>query len=1049
MLPVDGKFLMVYDAANGTEAKRVRLSHLDGADTILAVFGDRLIATSENRVVCLNWKAYDLEKFNHDMFFWMGPELRYPIRGRGFVTQDSVFVPAGDRLFRYDMKSGRAIEAYPDYSRMWEKGSEGPGNVVVTSDHVVIAGDQRVDVYTDLGAARRKLDAEVAAAPRDPQPRLRYAGLLFAAGDPGGSLSKLDEAIELIGGRAGMVPGAARDQVFNDSLTFAEKLASGSVGAAAEATKERVLQMFDRAAAAASTPAQQVRFRLSRAEFAEKERDAATAAKLYQEMLADAALRAEPLTDDSTGTPTHAAAVAEKAIASLIRQAGASVYEPYQKAAADALEQAQKTNDPSTLLAVAQVYPNASVAPKAMLAAADAYESAGDARGAVHVLRPMYFKYPDSAEKARIIEAMARNYLALPNRVDTAAARLAQGSNVGGEGGGKLTRAMKLPDGKVLPEGTTFAAALEEVRKYSGREVAKTLPDFGLPQPPKGPTKEDRQRRIALWKTFEAQQPLTLASDVTALVLPAREFSRPDRVVAWSAGRGVSVYQPGKKEPVSTSDAVGERPDRVAWLGDDVLVWGDTRLVLLPGAGGTVAPKWTLDIKTLATLEVTRLGADGPGAGGGIAVNGPMGNAAFIAPGGGIQVVVRNNQQFIIRNGVWQPLAPPPVAQRPAAGLEEQITEVHPVGDRVLVATSTGRLLSADLAAGKIAWQSRLSDRPLDRVVSTEDFTVVKASDDVTVRLIALDTFTGQPLGAPKPFSPQMGLVPMNLALSPDGTLVYTLPDRLVLKDLYKWGDASGERSIPGAAQQPPYTGAVRPEQLLVSEGRILALADGGPQIGLSPDKYVRLHSLETGLALPLRYKTGKGDEEVDRVLTTFNKNWDVSLRVIGSHLYIVGGRAVVSYNLDRPSETWSTKDTLPMGNIRDAFIGQNFLAVLEQPEGINRGAQADVNVGFGGGGPGNVVVIPPPGLGQQPAQQAPGAGAAPEKLVQSFRLHVYGLYPVSEKNPAESGRLDYVKEVTDPAGINGNWQAVDGGFCYLTGDGKLRMIRGAAEAKK
>src|SRR5689334_9902109 len=120
VLPVDGKFLMVYDAATGTEAKRIRLSHLDGADTTVGVAGDRLIATSENRVVCLNWRLYDAEKFNQDMFFWMGPELRYPIRGRGFVTQDSVFVPAGDRLFRYDMKSGRAIEAYPDYSRTWE-----------------------------------------------------------------------------------------------------------------------------------------------------------------------------------------------------------------------------------------------------------------------------------------------------------------------------------------------------------------------------------------------------------------------------------------------------------------------------------------------------------------------------------------------------------------------------------------------------------------------------------------------------------------------------------------------------------------------------------------------------------------------------------------------------------------------------------------------------------------------------------------------------------------------------------------------------------------
>src|SRR5205085_964753 len=81
---------------------------------------------------------------------------------------------------------------------------------------------------------------------------------------------------------------------------------------------------------------------------------------------------------------------------------------------------------------------------------------------------------------------------------------------------------------------------------------------------------------------------------------------------------------------------------------------------------------------------------------------------------------------------------------------------------------------------------------------------------------------------------------------------------------------------------------------------RILALADGGPQIGVTPDKYVRLHSLETGLALPLKFKTGKGDEEVDRVLTTANKSWDVGLRVIGSHLYVVGSRAIVSYNLDR-----------------------------------------------------------------------------------------------------------------------------------------------------
>ena len=86
---------------------------------------------------------------------------------------------------------------------------------------------------------------------------------------------------------------------------------------------------------------------------------------------------------------------------------------------------------------------------------------------------------------------------------------------------------------------------------------------------------------------------------------------------------------------------------------------------------------------------------------------------------------------------------------------------------------------------------------------------------------------------------------------------------------------------------------------------------------------------------------------------------------------------------------------------------------------------------------------------GQVPEGAAsPAAQAAPEKPSPSFRLHLYGLYPVSEQNPAESGRLDYVKEVTDPAGITPNWQPIDGGFAYQTADGKVKMLLGARPAK-
>jgi hypothetical protein len=149
----------------------------------------------------------------------------------------------------------------------------------------------------------------------------------------------------------------------------------------------------------------------------------------------------------------------------------------------------------------------------------------------------------------------------------------------------------------------------------------------------------------------------------------------------------------------------------------------------------------------------------------------------------------------------------------------------------------------------------------------------------------------------------------------------------------------------------------------------------------------------------------------------------------------VVGARAIVSYNLDRPAETWSTVYTLPNAAIRDAFIGQDFLAVLEHPDAVAAAPQPQPAV------PG----LQPPDPAQQPANVDPPAVEKPSPM---YRLHLYGIYPVSEKNPAQSGRLDYVKEVTDPAGITGNWQPIDGGFAYQTADGKVKMLLGAKPAQ-
>ena len=46
----------------------------------------------------------------------------------------------------------------------------------------------------------------------------------------------------------------------------------------------------------------------------------------------------------------------------------------------------------------------------------------------------------------------------------------------------------------------------------------------------------------------------------------------------------------------------------------------------------------------------------------------------------------------------------------------------------------------------------------------------------------------------------------------------------------------------------------------------------------------------------------------------------------------------------------------------------------------------------------------------------------------------------------AETGRVDYVVAVNDPAGVLPQWQAVDGGFYYATADGKVHMLVGGAQ---
>ncbi len=305
VLPTEGSSLLIYDAGSGQEEKRINLDQLahwnlktggneqsDKPTTLVGVSGDRLVLAGNSRVLCLDWKKYDEDKFpgpDDDMVVW--PSVApFGIRGRCFMTADAVFIPGSDRLRRIDMKTGAATEDYPRDQRTWEDG-ESPGNILVSGDHVVVAGASNVNIYTDIAVATAKLDRELAAAPEAPEPRLRYAEVMYVAGRGDKALSRLNEAVKLMGGEAGLAssgPGNDRDRLFNDALTFATK----SAGDDRPETRQRVTQFFDRAAQAAFSPQQQVNYRMARAKFEESAHDPGAAVKLYQEILADRQMRA-------------------------------------------------------------------------------------------------------------------------------------------------------------------------------------------------------------------------------------------------------------------------------------------------------------------------------------------------------------------------------------------------------------------------------------------------------------------------------------------------------------------------------------------------------------------------------------------------------------------------------------------------------------------------------------------------------------------------------------------------------------------------------------
>jgi outer membrane protein assembly factor BamB len=1002
ILPSDGSNVLIYDAASGKEIKRISMNDYAGADAILGIVGEKLVISNDRQVFCINWQQYEENKepaVRDTYLLWRSPSFQRTgsvddsLRGRGIVTADSVIVPTAWQLYRLSLNGGKILESYPPGNGTTWGEEEGPGNVIMTSDRLIIAGptksgQMRVTAYTDLTLAMRKLDAEIAASPNDPAPRLRSAEILFVAGKVDQAIAKLDEAMGLL---AGGGPGStARDRVFNTALNFAQKLARDSRADPALATV-----LYERAGVAAATPAQKVNYRISRAAYAKQPPQPELELRLCQEILSDPQLRSVPVADADDDAVTPAGEVARLEIDDLLTRTSRALYAPLEKAAVEMLAAAGAAKDPQKIQEVAMVYPNSLIAPQALLAAADVYESRGDSRTATQVLRQALFRYPKTPESQRAYESMARNYLKMPNRVSAAIARLKQGAAV--DGRTVLTRPLILPDGEII-QNVSFNDAIGALQKFSSQLAIADLPDvkFVTGNPDNG-------------LPFKAETPESIISGITALTPPEPGFVKRDRVVTFTMGVGIKVYPVGGSQPTLTSDALSQPPRGAAWIGDELLVWNASELALI-GSNGQAT--WKTTLKALPQLEVVaqaslprddddalpanqlaqlqqrqqQVQIIGGGRGGEvIIINGQMirGNNVVIGPGGVVRL-----------NGGAMVVAPQPAElARPAV---EEIDKVRILTDRVILSTTDGRVIALDLANAKVLWQTRVADRRPSHLLATDDFVVTRITDDngATAQIAVFDSFSGQIIGRNN-FGSESGLpiIPVNLALSSDGILVYLVPNAIVFADLFETNGLKLAKSQPPRAADNvagAFINSTSPDTLQIIGDRVLAT-------GISPSgAMVWMYNLHTGA--PIRFNSN--DYLVNVRDPSLLGEGRFMIRSAGSIAYVVTPTKVRGFNLDRGLEVPADMGAQTARTLRDVVVTKSHVLVMSELTGAR--------------------------------PRAAGDPAVPVHLATVSRAEVNG---------RESGLFDYECDIKD-RGVLG-LQVVDGGIYYLGSDNRLHFLRG------
>jgi outer membrane protein assembly factor BamB len=389
-LPHDSDRLWVLGANDGRLLHSLALEPLGGWRTIIGVKGDLVCATGET-TGCLDL-ASGATRWSTE------PSADDKPCGRGQWVGDELWIPTEAALLRYRVTDGSAS------STAWDPESD-VGNLLVTADHLLVAGVDHLSAYVKKADLWTALRGRVSAAPADPGPALDLAEAALRAGEFLEAVTMLDEAMRRAQSLVEVAPPERR-RLFDTTLAFAEKMSSR-----AQLSTPLLDKLFSYAGQYAPDAAAHVELRVRFAKWFDAAGRPESAVNLYQQILGDRSLRDLDLNLPEKGSQ-RAGGLARRRIDEIIERHGRKSYAAFDGEARRRLESAQAANDEAAIREVVETYPNSEVAPAALIACGERHAAGQRFLEAVKWYLKAYRQYPGSPDRPlwlfKMVEACER-----------------------------------------------------------------------------------------------------------------------------------------------------------------------------------------------------------------------------------------------------------------------------------------------------------------------------------------------------------------------------------------------------------------------------------------------------------------------------------------------------------------------------------------------------------------------------------------------------------------------------------------------------------------